>query len=211
MAGVIASVNVGQPLTADWAGDLGVTGIDKRPVEGPVRLEPLGVEGDHVLDTRAHGGIDQAVYAYAREDADWWAQSLSRTLNVGAFGENLSTAGISLTDAVIGERWAVGSALLEVNKPRIPCRVFAGFWGVPDLIKQFTQRAYPGAYLRVLTPGSVSAGDAIDVVHRPSHGVTIGVVFRALTLEPDLLPRLLEAPELSAEHRDRAARRLGVL
>jgi len=200
-------VNVGKPLSGAWAGELGVTGIDKRPVEGPVRLEKLGVEGDHVVNLSVHGGIDQAVYAYAREDAQWWATSLSRQLDAGNFGENLTTAEIDLNAAIIGEHWAVGSALLEVSRPRIPCTVFAGFWDVPDLIKRFTVRAHPGTYLRVLTPGSVAAGDPIEVIHRPDHGVTIEVVFRALTLEPALLPRLLDAPDLPEPLREKAARR----
>lgn len=201
------SVNIGQPTSAPWAGHTGVTGIDKRPVAGPVRLTELGVEGDHVLDTRAHGGVDQAVYAYAAEDAAWWATSLSRSVAPGNFGENLTTTGIDLTECIIGERWRVGLTVLEVSRPRIPCSVFAGFWDVPDLIKRFTAYAHPGTYLRVLTPGAVQAGDRIDVFHRPEHGVTIGLVFRALTNEPELLPRLLEAPQLPQHLRDKAARR----
>jgi MOSC domain-containing protein YiiM len=204
----ILSVNIGQPTWAEWVGEDRATGIDKRPVTGPVRLEPLGVVGDHVLNTRSHGGVDQAVYAYAAEDAAWWAESLGRPLNPGNVGENLTTTGIDLNTCVIGERWTVGTALLEVSRPRIPCSVFAGFWGVPDLVRRFTERARPGTYLRVITPGSVQAGDRITVIHRPDHGVTIDVVFRALTLEPDLLPRLLDAPELPARLRDRAARRV---
>lgn len=201
------SVNIGQPTTAAWAGDKGVTGIDKRPVAAAVRLAELGVEGDHVLDTRVHGGVDQAVYAYAHEDAEWWGASLGRVIEPGNAGENLTTVGIDLTECVIGERWSVGTALLEVSRPRIPCSVFAGFWDVPDLIKRFTARAHPGTYLRVLTPGTVQAGDPIEVVHRPDHGVTIGLTFRALTLEPELLPRLLDAPQLPQRLRDKATRR----
>ena len=208
MEASILSVNIGQPTWAEWVGEDRATGIDKRPVTGPVRLEPLGVVGDHVLNTRSHGGVDQAVYAYAAEDAAWWAESLGRPLNPGNVGENLTTTGIDLNTCVIGERWTVGTALLEVSRPRIPCSVFAGFWGVPDLVRRFTERARPGTYLRVITPGSVQAGDRITVIHRPDHGVTIDVVFRALTLEPDLFPRLLDAPELPARLRDRAARRV---
>jgi MOSC domain-containing protein YiiM len=200
-------VNVGKPVYGAWAAGKGVTGIDKRPVDGPVRLEPLGVDGDHVVDTSAHGGVDQAVYAYAAEDGAWWASELAREVHPGNFGENLTTIGIDLNEAIIGERWAVGSAVLEVSRPRIPCAVFAGFWDVADLIKRFTARAHSGTYLRVLTPGSVAAGDGIEVIHRPDHGVTIGVVFRALTLEPALLPRLLDAPQLPQALRDKAARR----
>ncbi len=204
----ILSVNRGLPVAAEWAGDKGVTGIDKRPVNGPVRVHTYGLEGDRVLDNRVHGGIDQAIYAYAREDADWWAAELGRDLHPGNFGENLTTNGIDLTEAVIGERWEVGTTVLEVSSSRQPCRVFAGFWQVPDLIKRFTARALPGAYLRVLTEGEIAAGDRIEVVHRPDHGLTIGVLFRALTLEPALLPRLVDVAELPDKHREVARRRV---
>jgi MOSC domain-containing protein YiiM len=167
-----------------------------------------GLDGDRVLDTRVHGSIDQALYAYAREDADWWAAELGRELKPGNFGENLSTTGIDLTEAVIGERWAVGTTVLEVSSSRQPCRVFAGFWQVPDLIKRFTARGLPGAYLRVLTEGEIAAGDSIEVVHRPGHGLTIGVLFRALTLEPELLPRLVDVAELPDKYREVARRRV---
>lgn len=187
---------------------MGSTGIDKRPVSGRVRAEGVGLAGDVIVDRGNHGGYDQAVYAYAREDADWWARELDREVWLGAFGENLSTTGVSCTDAVIGERWQVGSALLEVSRPRIPCRTFAGFWDVPQLIKLFTKRAVPGAYLRILTEGQIGAGDEIRIVHQPGHGVTIGEVFRALTLERELMPRLLEAPELPASLREKAEKLL---
>lgn len=108
---------------------------------------------------------------------------------------------------MIGEHWQVGSALLEVSQPRTPCRTFAGFWDVRDLIKRFTARALPGAYLRVLRDGAVTAGDTVTVVHRPAHGVTIGETFRALNLTPELLPRLLDVPELPAHLRERVERR----
>jgi MOSC domain-containing protein YiiM len=195
-------------VAAEWAGDKGVTGIDKRPVDGKVRVHRYGLEGDRVLDTRVHGGIDQALYAYAREDAEWWTAELGRDLLPGNFGENLTTTGMDLTEAVIGERWAVGTTVLEVSCSRQPCRVFAGFWQLPDLIKRFTARALPGAYLRVLTEGEIAAGHPIDVVHRPEHGLTIGVLFRALTLEPELLPRLVAVAELPDKHREVARRRV---
>ncbi|WBB79672.1 MOSC domain-containing protein [Micromonospora sp. WMMD882] len=204
-------MNVGVVTEADWAGDAsGRSGIDKRPTDGRARVEETGVTGDFIAERAHHGGPDQAVYAYAWEDADWWAAELGRNLPPGRFGENLHTSGVDVTGAVVGERWAVGSALLEVTKPRTPCRTFAGFWGVPDLIRRFTVRAAPGAYLRVLRAGEVGAGDPVEVLDRPAHGVTVGEVFRALTLEPELLPRLLDAPDLPDGIRDKARRRLGV-
>ncbi|MGW4497409.1 MOSC domain-containing protein [Micromonospora sp. NPDC004336] len=209
MTGRLASVNLGIVTEAAWAGDAsGRSGIDKRPVDGPVLLRTDGVAGDFIGERAHHGGPEQAVYAYAEEDAGWWATELGRAPRPGGFGENLTTYAVDVTGAVIGEQWAVGSALLQVTKPRTPCRTFAGFWGVPDLIKRFTVRAAPGAYLRVLREGEVGAGDPVEVVDRPAHGVTIGEVFRALTLEPDLLPRLLDAPDLPEKIRDKARRRL---
>jgi MOSC domain-containing protein YiiM len=199
----VASVNVSAALTPTDAADVGRTGIDKRPVAGRVAVRDNQVGGDHIADLRHHGGYDQAVYAYAREDAAWWAAELDREVPPGVFGENLSTEGVDVTGAVIGERWAVGSALLEVSFPRIPCRTFAGFWDVRDLVKRFTARAAPGAYLRILTEGEIGAGDAIEVTHRPAHGVTIGETFRCFTGERPLAQRVASAAELPERHRER--------
>ncbi|UQX89116.1 MOSC domain-containing protein [Jatrophihabitans telluris] len=183
------------------------TGIDKRPAPGPVRLEPLGVVGDTICDTKHHGGPDQAVYAYALEDLDWWRAELGGEISVpvgpGSVGENLTTLGVDVTGAVIGERWRVGKAELEVSVPRIPCRTFQAYWGVERLMKRFTAAGRPGAYLRVLTAGDVVAGDTVHVVHRPDHGLTIAETFRALTGDRDLAAKLLSAPELPRDvHQD---------
>lgn len=211
MTGRLTAVNLGVVTEAEWAGDpSGRSGIDKRPADGPVAVGFAGLTGDFIGERAHHGGPDQALYAYAEEDAAWWSAELGRALPPGAFGENLTTYAVDLTGAVIGERWAVGSALLEVTKPRTPCATFAGFWGVRDLIKRFTARAAPGAYLRVLREGTVGAGDPVEVVERPAHGVTIGQVFRATTLEPELLPALLDVPELPAAIQEKVRRRLGV-
>ncbi|TYB98377.1 MOSC domain-containing protein [Micromonospora sp. WP24] len=209
MTGRVASVNVGAATVAEWAGDAsGRSGIDKRAVDGPVLFRVDGVAGDFIGERAVHGGPDQAVYAYAEEDAAWWAGELGRPVGPGGLGENLTTSGVDVTGAVIGEQWLIGSVLLEVTKPRTPCRTFAGFWGLPDLIKRFTVRALPGAYLRVLRAGEVGAGDPVQVVERPAHGVTIGEVFRALNLEPELLPRLLDVAELPEKTREKVRRRV---
>ncbi|MEU5791769.1 MOSC domain-containing protein [Micromonospora purpureochromogenes] len=209
MTGRLAAVNLGVVTEAEWAGDAsGRTGIDKRPVDGPVLLRADGVAGDFIGERAHHGGPDQAVYAYAGEDAEWWSAELGRTVPPGGFGENLTTSAVDVTGAVIGELWAIGSAVLQVTKPRTPCTTFAGFWGVPDLIKRFTVRAAPGAYLRVLREGEVGAGDPVEVVDRPAHGVTIGEVFRAMNLEPELLPRLLDAAELPEPVMEKVRRRV---
>ncbi|NLU78935.1 MOSC domain-containing protein [Micromonospora sp. HNM0581] len=210
MTGRVTSVNVGNVTEATWAGDAsGRSGIDKRPVDAPVLIHAGGVTGDFIGDRANHGGPEKAVYAYAEEDTAWWATDLGRTIRPGGFGENLTTYAVDVTGAVIGEQWAVGEVQLQVTMPRTPCTTFAGFWGVPDLVRRFTVRAAPGAYLRVLREGAVGAGDPIEIVHRPAHGVTLGEVFRALTLEPALLPRLLTADDLPGPVLEKARRRLG--
>jgi MOSC domain-containing protein YiiM len=184
------------------------TGIDKRPADGPVRLGRLGVDGDTICDTANHGGADQAVYAYAAEDTAWWqaqlAGELRFSLGAGALGENLTVSGVAVTDAVVGELWQIGSALLQVSVPRIPCSTFAAFWQVDRLVRRFTEAARPGAYLRVLIEGEVQAGDVVTVLDRPGHGLTIGETFRALTGDRSLAPKLLTAPELPAAVHDKA-------
>ncbi|GAA0605599.1 MOSC domain-containing protein [Streptomyces crystallinus] len=182
----------------------GLTGIGKRPVEGPVRVfRPgpkgvggSGVAGDDVCDKRHHGGDHQAVYAYAREDLDSWERELGRELPGGAFGENLTTSGLDVGDARIGERWRIGpDVVLEVSRARIPCRTFAGALDEQGWVKRFTRAGAPGAYLRVVEEGEIRAGDAIEVVHRPAHEVSVAFWFRAFTTERELLPRTLAAGE----------------
>lgn len=162
-----------------WTGDKGRTGIDKRSVSGPIRLAENAVEGDLVADTKSHGGFDKAVYSYAREDAEWWEGELGMSIANGRFGENLTTQGVDVSGAVVGEHWHIGDVILEVAQPRTPCRVFAGFWDRPNLIKEFTDAQRPGAYLRILQEGKVSSGDAIEIAYRPSHGITVGKIFGA--------------------------------
>ncbi|MDT9688681.1 MOSC domain-containing protein [Streptomyces sp. P9(2023)] len=210
----LLSLNLGRPKTVAYTDHPeGVTGIDKQPVEGPVRVTApgpkgvgrSGVAGDTVCDSRHHGGNDQAVYAYAREDLDSWAELLGRPVPSGAFGENLTTEGVDVTGARIGERWRIGADLiLEVSSSRIPCRTFQGHLGEQGWVKRFTREGVPGAYLRVVEPGEIRAGDAIEVVHRPDHEVTVAFEFKALTTERPLLPRVLAAGEAlhpeTAEH-----------
>ena len=171
----------------------GRSGIDKRPVDRPVWLDVDGVVGDTVCDTANHGGPGQAVYAYAREDLDFWTDQLQRAVEPGNVGENLTLAGVDCSHAVVGERWRVGDAVLRVTGPRIPCRVFAGFLDVPDLIKRFFAAGRPGAYLSVERPGAVSAGDPVTVSDRLAHGVTTAEVMAAFVGHRELLPRIAEA------------------
>ncbi len=155
----------------------GVTAIDKRPAEGPLKLRKFGVFGDVQGDTEHHGGPDQAIYAYSQEEADYWSAELGRPVPAGLFGENLRTQGVATTEAVIGTRWRVGTALLEVTQPRVPCATFAERMGEPQWVKRFTRAGLVGTYLRVLEPGKAEAGDAIVVHHVPDHGITVGKFF----------------------------------
>lgn len=172
-----------------------VTGIDKRPASGPVAVSAPGMRdggagsglaGDTIGDRESHGGDDQAVYAYAREDLDHWERELDRPITSGSFGENLTTQGVDVNGALIGERWSIGTeVVLEVTSPRVPCSTFRGWMGIPGWLKTFTSAAIPGAYLRVVAPGTISAGDEVVVSHRPEHEVTVAAMFRALTIDTD--------------------------
>jgi MOSC domain-containing protein YiiM len=201
----LLSVNIGHPQPNPWR-NIEATAIDKRPTTGPVavtapgQMGTVGIAGDRVYDIGRHGGADAAVYAYAREDLDGWQREFERPLTNGVFGENLTTAGLDVNGALIGERWRIGpDVVLEVSCPRVPCATFQGWMSRTGWLKRFTQAALPGAYLRVVEPGDITAGDAIEVIHRPGHDVTIALVFRALTLERDLLPRILAADALPEE------------
>jgi MOSC domain-containing protein YiiM len=207
----VVSVSTGRTFEAEWAGRLRRTAIDKRPVAGPVQVGRTGLDGDEQADTKYHGGRDKAVYAFAREDLDGWEAVVGRPLRDGVFGENLTTRGIDVNASVIGERWRVGSALLEVCSVRIPCRVFAGWMDQPAWVRRCTEEARNGPYLRVLEPGVVRAGDEVDVVHRPEGSLSVSDVFRALTTRADLLPALLDLPGLEHDIVRRARRRLAAI
>ncbi|MFB8102182.1 MULTISPECIES: MOSC domain-containing protein [Streptomyces] len=200
----LLSVNIGRPTPLPSAGGPGgLSGIDKRPFEGSVRVSDpgpkgtggSGLAGDAVCDLRNHGGSDQAVYAFAREELDAWERRLGgRELANGVFGENLTTLGVDVSGALIGERWRVGDELLlEVASGRIPCRTFADHVKEEKWVRRFTQEAVTGAYLRVIEPGTIRAGDPVEIVHRPDHEVTAALQFRAVTTERALLPSLLAA------------------
>jgi MOSC domain-containing protein YiiM len=173
-----------------------MSAIGKAPVEGRVRVEGEQVAGDEQADRRVHGGPDKAVYAYATEDTAWWAQELGRELPPGMFGENLTTEGVDVSGAVVGERWRIGELELEVAQPRLPCFKLGVRFGDPLMVKRFAKAERPGAYLRIVTPGEIGAGDAIEVVERPDHGVSVRLVSRALLLDETLLTRAAAAPQL---------------
>jgi len=187
----VISVNVGRGKDADWAGQLGRTAIDKRPVAGQAELGRLGLRGDEQVDKPAHGGPEQAVYAYAREDLDWWVEQLGREMTNGMFGENITTMGVDVTGALIGEIWRMGAATVQVTGPRIPCVVFAGRMDEQHWVKRFADARRPGAYLRVLREGVVAAGDPVEVVARPDERVTIAESMTAYYGDAELMSRLL--------------------
>ena len=186
------------------------TAIDKRPVDGPVRVTTTGLVGDRVCDTEYHGGPFKAVYAYQEDEAQRWASELGRELPAGWFGENLRLDGIAATDAVIGERWRIGTTELEVTSPRTPCGTFGVWAAEPRWVKRFSERADTGAYLRVVTEGSVTAGDTVQRIHVPGHGVTVRDLFTGR--DPERFVALLEQQEnLSPTVADKARRRIAGL
>ena len=202
----VLSVNLGS-RTSTRHNDSGITGIDKRPSPEPVLIRDpgprtglSGLPGDLIGDPQSHGGTDQAVYAFPREELDVWQAEFGHPLPGGVFGENLTTLGLDVNAALVGERWRVGhDCVLEVTSPRIPCNTFASWLEEQLWVRRFTQRGNPGAYLRVITPGLVGSGDEIDVLYRPAHDVTIAMMFRALTTEKSLQPQLAAAGEALPE------------
>ena len=198
MSARVLSINITSIVhQGEWTGSEGRTGIDKRSVEGPIEFKNNGVAGDRIIDTNVHGGYDQAVYAYAKEDARWWEKEIGEEISAGRFGENLTTEGIDVNAALVGEQWKIGSVILEVSQPRIPCRVFAGFWKRATLIKDFTQAGRPGAYLRIIQEGTAQAGDAIEVIFKPDHSVSISDLFSAKSGERTKINEIKIVPQLS--------------
>ncbi len=199
----IVSVNITAVVhEGEWTGSEGKTGIDKRSAIGPVRFSNDEVSGDVVVDRNHHGGYHQAVYAYAREDADWWEKEISQTIANGRFGENLTTTGIDVNQALVGERWRIGTTILEVSQPRIPCRVFAGFWQRPTLIKDFMAAGKPGTYLRIIQEGEISAGDSIEIISKPDHAITIADLYAAKNGERSKKEEIALVKELSPAYQD---------
>jgi MOSC domain-containing protein YiiM len=194
----IVSVNVGTPRQlATRRGRPMMSAIHKLPVEGPVRVEGVNLAGDDQADRRVHGGPDKAVYAYAREDSDWWAEQLGREVADGMFGENLTTEGVDVSNAVVGERWKIGSVELEVCQPRLPCSKLGVHFGDLTMVKRFALASRPGAYLRIITEGELQAGDELTVISRPEHDVTVALVSDAVLIDDELVEKAASAPELA--------------
>jgi len=176
----VLSVNVGGIRQAEWRGRQVTTGIWKYPVDGRVALHGVNFDGDDQADRSVHGGADKAVYAYAREDYDFWREEEGIETPPGLFGENLTVEGRDLSSALAGERWSVGSAVLEVAQPRLPCFKLGMRVGDPHFLKRFQAASRIGAYLRILQEGEVGADDPVRVTHRPGHGVTLRAMTESL-------------------------------
>jgi MOSC domain-containing protein YiiM len=194
----VLSVNVGSVRTVRHAGEDVVTGIFKLPVAGRVAVAGVNLSGDDQADRAVHGGPDRAVYAYASEDYDWWNRELGRDLPPGTFGENLTIRGIDVNAALVGERWRIGTTILQVTTPRFPCYKLAMKMDDPKFVKRFGAALRLGTYLSIATEGTLESGDAIEIVHRPSHQLTIGEMSQIYLFERDRLRELL-VPDLPDE------------
>jgi len=205
----VLTVNVGSARDVAIGKRVVRTAIWKEPVAGRVTLSGVNLAGDDQADRTVHGGPDKAVYAYASEDTAWWARRAGADLGSAPFGENLTTIGVDVSGARIGERWAIGSTVLEVRQSRTPCYKLGLRMGDPRFLRAFARADRPGAYLSVVREGDVGAGDRVEVVHRPAHDVTVALMHRALLRDRDLLPELLAAPELMPEWRAFVLERAG--
>lgn len=198
MTASVLSVNAGAVRTVRYDGKDVVTGIFKEPLDGRVMVAGVNISGDDQADRSVHGGPDRALYAYAAEDYAWWSGELGRDLPPGTFGENLTTRGLDVNGALVGERWHIGSTVLQVTTPRFPCYKLAMKMGDPKFVKRFGVALRLGTYLSIVTEGALERGDAIEVVQRPAHGITIGEMSKIYLFERHRLRELL-VPELPGE------------
>jgi MOSC domain-containing protein YiiM len=206
--GRVVSVNVGAPRTVQWHGRQVTSAIWKQPVTGRRRVRGVNVDGDDQADRRVHGGTTKAVYVYAAEDYNWWGTTLGVALEPGTFGDNLTVTGVDLADRLVGERWRIGTARLRVTEPRIPCFKLGVRMGDAGFVERFAAAARPGSYLAIDGEGDIGADDPIELLHRPDHEVTVGMVERAYHGQRELRERLVDVPDLSEAWRNWAARAL---
>jgi MOSC domain-containing protein YiiM len=177
--GRVVSVNVGAVQTVEWHGRQVATGIWKSPVDGRVALHGANLDGDRQADLRVHGGPDKAVYSYSLDDYDWWSEQLGRPVVPGTFGENLTVTGVELDGARIGTRWRVGSAVLEIAQPRLPCFKLGIRMGDAEFVDRFAAAERFGAYLRIVDEGDIGAGDEIEVSRARTD---VGIAVRELAV-----------------------------
>lgn len=197
----VISVNVSRPRAFEHHGKSATSSIWKSPVENRVAVRGVNVEGDDQADRGVHGGPDKAVYSYALEDVRFWESEHSRSLELAALGENVTTEGLDVTNAVIGARWEIGSAEFEVSEPRVPCWKLAYRMEDPTFVRRFTKAGRPGAYLRIVREGEIAAGDEIRVLSTPAHGLSVGDVFRIYSRDRGDVKKLLDIPQLSESWR----------
>jgi MOSC domain-containing protein YiiM len=197
----VLSVNVGEPQTVNYRGTDITSAIWKEPVDGRIAARGINLDGDGQADRTVHGGVDKAIYAYSHEDYEWWESELGRPLAPGTFGDNLTITGLDPSAALIGERWRVGSAVLEVSEPRFPCYKLGVRMDDARFLKRFAAALRPGTYLRIVTEGELGAGDEIDVFERPRHELTIRRFATAYLSDREQLTDLLDAEGLSDDWR----------
>jgi len=202
----VLSVNRGPEAEVLVGSKPGRSGIDKRAAAGAVAVGFAGLEGDSYSASSSPVGSEQAVYAYAREDLDWWAGELNRELRNGMFGENLTTAGLDISAALIGETWRAGTVVVQVTAPRMPCATFKSWLDEPQWVRRFAAARRPGAYLRVLTPGDVGPGDDLTVLSRPVQAVTLADSVSAWYGDRELLARVMTVEGRGAQWDQVAAR-----
>lgn len=207
----IVSVNVGRPRSFTLKGRTYTSAIWKEPVPGRVDVCGVNVDGDDQADRDVHGGVDKAVYAYAAEDYEWWSSELGTVVAPGTFGDNLTTSGVDLRNTVVGERWSVGTTVLEVAQPRLPCFKLGVRMEDPSFPRHFARAERWGAYLRIVSAGSLAAGDAIERLSRPDHGVTVGLIGAVYYRERQRAAELLAAPELPVGWQEWARERTAVI
>ncbi|MEO7085620.1 MAG: MOSC domain-containing protein [Gemmatimonadaceae bacterium] len=191
----VISLNVGGIQDVEWRGETIATAIWKHPVAGRVALHGVNFAGDDQADRTVHGGPNKAVYAYSREDYAYWREVEDMQTPDGFFGENLTVEGVNLSLAVVGEQWSVGSTILEIAQPRLPCHKLGIRVGDPHFLKRFLAAGRPGAYFRIVREGDVGAGDEIGLVSRPAHGVTLRGMVEALN-DSDRALALRDVPGL---------------
>jgi MOSC domain-containing protein YiiM len=199
--GKVLSVNVGLPREFEYNGHPARSAIWKSPVAGRVAARGVNLAGDDQADRRAHGGPDKAIYAYAVEDLGWWAREIGRPLEYGELGENLTTEGVDASGALVGERWVVGTTVLEVSEPRVPCWRLGVRMNDKLMPRRFTEALRPGAYLRIVIEGDIGAGDAIQIQEHPHHDLTVRDILRIYAFDRQEVGRLLTIPGMSESWR----------
>lgn len=209
LIGRLVSVNVGVPRSVEWQGRRIRTAIWKDPVDGPVEVRGVNMAGDDQADRRVHGGTDKAVYAYGAEDYAWWSDQLGIEIGPGWFGDNLTIEGFDLRTALVGERWRIGTCMLEVSEPRMPCFKLGIRMGSADFVDLFAVVARFGTYLRIVEEGTATAGDDVFRASRPAVELTVADLAESqTTADSALLERVASHPAVSAKWSNRARRSL---